>query len=175
MAITEDDLWKTAFKRLVPWTLKTHKMNAADAEETVQEAIRLFLTAGGQANTTDPQALLKALGSQINGIAVNLRRKKARLTVQLIKDGSADPIPDCSATPERRAIDSQIAVRAVSTLLDRVAGDDLATAIVMEMSEENDIPAEQAKNISCDIAQVYNGRRRLKGHVDAVGRLMEEW
>ncbi len=45
----------------------------------------------------------------------------------------------------------------------------------MEMSEENDIPGEQAKDIGCDVAQVYNGRRRLKGHVDAVGKLMEEW
>jgi DNA-binding FrmR family transcriptional regulator len=175
MAITEDDLWKTVFKRLVPWTMKRHSMNSADAEETVQEAIRLFLTAGGHADTNDPPSLLRALGSQINGIAINRQRKKARLNVQLTEDGSTDLSPDCSTTQECRVITKQIAARAVSTLLDRVAGDNLATAIVMEMSEENDIPAEQAKDIGCDVAQVYNGRRRLKGHVDAVGKLMEEW
>jgi len=172
MATTEDDLWKTAFSRLVPWTIKRHGMSCPDAEETVQEAVRLFLKAGKTVDPANAKALLDALGSQINGIAVNRRRNKAMQAVQLTADGSltaADPAPG----QEQQVIDDQLAKRAVSLLLDRVRSDDIATAIVIEMSGGNDVPAEQARAIGCSVADVYKGRQRLKAHVKAVCEKME--
>jgi len=171
---TEDELWRHVFKRLVVWTAKSHRMNPADAEETVQEAIRLFLKAGGQADPADPRALLLALGSKVNGIAVNRRRKKAELAVRLTDDGS-EAEPDRPSSPEERIVDAQVARKAVSTLLDRVGDDQVVTDIIMQTSDGVEDPADQAKAIGCGIRDVYNGRRRLKTHVDAVRKLMEGW
>src|SRR5690606_2505852 len=76
-----DNLWRLAFKKLVPWATKRHRLNPSDAEEMVQDAIRQFLHAGGQADPENPKQLLQALGSRINGLAVNRRRYDARRPV----------------------------------------------------------------------------------------------
>lgn len=170
----EGELWQLTFKRLVAWTAKIHHMNASDAEETVQEAIRLFLKTGGQADPTKPKELLVALGSKVNGVAVNRRRKKAALSVRLTEDGS-EAEPDCPPNLEERIVADAVARKAISTLLDRVGNDDLVTAIVMCTSDGVEDPADQSKAIGCGIREVYNGRRRLKTHVDAVRELMKDW
>ena len=172
--MTEDELWQLAFKKLLVWTVKRHRMNAADAEETVQEAIRLFIKRGGKADPANPKALLEALGSNINGIAVNRRRKKAELAVALTSDGEPAELDD-PPNVEQRIVNDDLTRRAVSTLLERVADDELATAIVMQMIDGVDEPAEQAMAIGRRIGEVYNARRRLKTHVEAVQKLMETW
>lgn len=172
--MSEDKLWQLAFSRLVPWTVKRHRMNPADAEETVQDAIRLFLKAGGQANPADPKALLDALGSRINGIAVNRRRKKAELAVRLTADGEAAELDD-PPDVEQRMVDDQIARKAVSALLERIESDDVATAIVMQTMEGVEDPADQAKALGRGAQEVYKARRRLKSHVESVKQLMETW
>lgn len=170
----ENALWASAFKRMVLWTLKRHRANPADAEEIVQEAVRQFIEAGGVADTANPNALLEALGSRINGIAINRRRKKADRSVALTADGSpaelAEP-PD----PSERIADEQLARKAVSTLLERLDGDDLATAVVMQTADGVEIPAEQANALGCDVREVYNARRRIKAQTEAVQKLMEDW
>ena len=170
----EDELWKLAFKKLVLWTAKKHRMNPADAEEIVQDAIRLFLKAGGQADPSNPKALLDTLGSNINGIAVNRRRKKAELAVHLTADGEPAELDD-PPDPEQRSVDDDIARRAVSTLLERIDGDELATAIVMQTIDGIEDAADQAKVLGRRVQEVYNARRRLKEHVEAVKQLMETW
>lgn len=172
--LTEGELWGLAFKRLVGWAIKKHRMNQADAEETVQGAIRLFLQAGGTADPAAPKALLEALGSNVNGIAVNRRRKKAELAVQLTTDGSAAEL-DEPHDLEQSIIDGQIARKAISTLLDRVEHDELATAIIVQTSDGVEDPAAQASALGRDIRDVYNARRRLKAHVEAVQKLMVGW
>jgi DNA-directed RNA polymerase specialized sigma24 family protein len=172
--MTEDELWKLAFKKLVFWTAKKHRMNPADAEETVQDAIRLFLKAGGQADPANPKALLDALGSNINGIAVNRRRKKAELAVLLTADGEEAERDDPPNT-EQRIVDDEIARKAVSTLLERIEKDELATAIVMQTIDGVEDPADQAKALGRRVQEVYNARRRLKAHVEAVKQLMGTW
>jgi hypothetical protein len=149
-------------------------MNPADAEETVQDAVRLFLKAGGRADPNDPKALLAALGSNINGIAVNRRRKKAELAVQLTTDG----VPAEFGNPpdaEQQIIDDEIARKAVSTLLDRMQGDEVATGILLKIIDGVEDAADQAKELGCAVREVYNARRRLKIHVEAVKQLMETW
>jgi DNA-directed RNA polymerase specialized sigma24 family protein len=172
--LTESELWKLAFKRLVLWTVKKHRMNPADAEETVQDAIRLFLKAGGVADPANPKTLLDALGSKVNGIAVNRRRKKAELAVSLTADGAPAELPD-PPNPEDRIVDDHIARRAVSALLARLDGDELVTSVLMQMLDGVEDAADQAKALGRDIHEVYKARRRLKGHADAVEKLMEKW
>jgi hypothetical protein len=171
---TEGELWRLAFKRLVLWTMKRHRMNPADAEETVQEAVRLFLNAGGVASPERPRALLDALGSNINGIAVNRRRKKAERAVHLTTDGEP-PELEGPLDAEQRVADDHAARRAVAALLERVEGDELATALVWQTLDGVEAPADQAKALGRDVRDVYNARRRLTTHVDAVKQLMETW
>ncbi len=128
----------------------------------MQEAIRLFLQAGGEVDAADPTALLNALGSNVNGIAVNRRRKKAQLAVVLTTDGSAAELDDPS-DPEQRIVDGQIARKAISTLLERVEKDELATAIVIQTSDGVEHPADQAKALGRGVREVYNA---WAGHRD---------
>lgn len=170
----EDELWGLAFKRLVLWTVKKHRLSPADAEETVQEAVRLFLEAGGVADPADPKALLHALGSNINGIAVNRRRKKALHAVTLTADGAATE-PEDPPDVEQKIMNAEIARRAVSALLDRVADDELLFSLVIQTAEGVEDPADQAKVLNRSIQDIYNARRRLKAHIQAVKDLMEAW
>jgi hypothetical protein len=166
-----DELWKLAFKRLVPWTMKTHRVDKADAEETVQEGIRQFLAAGGDADPAEPKALLQALGSRINGVMVDRRRKKAARAVALTADGSPAEAVD-PGNFERELLDDDLVRKAVSALLERLEGDELATAVLMQMSEGVDDADTQAKALGRDVRDVYKARRRLKTHAEAVEKLM---
>ncbi len=174
MAVTSEELWKLVFKKLVFWSVKKHRLNHADAQETVQAAIRQFLQAGGIADPANPRALLEALGSRINGIAVNRRRNMVLKSVGLTLDGS---LPEASGLedPEQRISGADIARKAVSTLLNRVEEDSQVLAIVMQISDGVEEPAEQARILGLDIRDVYRARRRLKTHVDAVKQMMEDW
>ncbi len=174
----EQALWAQAFKRLVLWTVRRHRMNAADAEETVQEAVRQFFEAGGVVDANNPKALLDALGSRVNGIAVNRRRKKADGAVRLTAEGSAkelDAPSDSMPSSEARVVDGDLARRAISTLLERVDGDDLAQSIVLQEVEGVEDAADQARALARDVADVYKARKRLRTHVLAVKELMEKW
>lgn len=170
---TENELWVWAFKRLVLWTVKKHRMNPADAEETVQEAIRIFLKAGGTADPADAEGLRFALGSHINGIVANRRRKKADLAVQLTEDGSESE-PDHPSDPEARIVGADTARKAISLLLDRANDDSVVSDIIVHTTEGVEDPADQAKAIGCSTLEVYNGRRRLKAHADAVRKTLED-
>lgn len=170
----EGELWRLAVKKLVVWTVKKHRMNPADAEQVVQEAILLFLQAGGQADPNNPKALIDKLGSNINGIAVNRRRKKAELAVRLTAGGVDAELED-PPDAEQGIADDQLARKVISTLLERIGDDELATAVVMQMIDGVDNPADQARALGRDVREVYNARRRLKAHVEAIKELMETW
>lgn len=174
-ARAEDELWRLAFKKLVFWSMKKHRLNPADAEEVVQEAIRQFLAAGGTPDPADPKGLLLGVGSRVNGIAVDRRRKKASKAVTLTADGSAAEPDDPPLDPEQSIINDDVARKAVSALLDRAQGDDLVIGVVMQTAEGVEAAADQAKALQVDVGEVYNARRRLKDHVDAIKKLVEGW
>jgi DNA-directed RNA polymerase specialized sigma24 family protein len=176
--LTEAELWGLTFKRLVLWTVRKHRVNVSDAEEIVQDAIRLFLRAGGVVDTANPRALFLAIGSGVNGIAVNMRRKKSSRMVALTDDGflsDLDQVPAAADGPEQRMIEDQLARRRTAAMLKRVQGDELALGILTLMAEGVSEPAEQAKALGHPVAEVYNARRRLKSHADTVAKLMESW
>lgn len=169
----EGELWTSVFKRLVVWTAKRHRMNPADAEETVQEAIRQFLAGGGQADPAYPRALVDALGSRVNGIAVNRRRKKADRFVNPTRDGSI-PEPDEHPDTEQRLADAQFAHRAISALLGRLDGDELAMSVLLAWGDGVDGASDQASSLGRNVREVYNARRRLKAHVEVLLAQMED-
>jgi len=43
----------------------------------------------------------------------------------------------------------------------------------MQTSDGVEDPADQAKALGCDVLEVYNARRRLKVHVEAVKKMLE--
>lgn len=168
----EDELWGLAFKRLLVWTMKRHHMNRADAEDTVQEGIRLFLRAGGTVNPADPKQLVNDIGSRINGIAIDRRRKKADGAVCLTTDG-APAEPDEGSDPEGRTADDDAARKAITAVLQRVEDDEVATGVILQSLEGADDAEAQAKALKRSVVEIYKARRRLKGHWDAVKKLME--
>lgn len=172
---TEDDaLWKSASFRLVAWTARRHRLDAAEAEDTVQEAIQQFIRAGGAADPTDLEGLLASVGSRINGIINNKRRKKAHRAVGLTDDGAPAELDDPPDQEEMLA-DASFGRKAIGVLLERVEGDDLLSAMVMQMAEGVEEPADLAKVLGRKVHDVYNARRRLKAHVEAVKKIMEGW
>jgi hypothetical protein len=90
VAPREDDVWAQVFRRLVPWTVKRHGITPADAEEVVQEGIAQLIRSGKSIDFENLEAVLLAVGSRINGVAVNRRRNKALRAVLLTRDGSFD-------------------------------------------------------------------------------------
>ena len=172
-AAAEAKMWATAFKRLVCWAIRRHRLSLADAQEIVQEGIQQHLAVGGVADSADLKGLLRALGSRINGVAIDRRRKKALREDALIEDGSAAELVDLGS--EQRVVTDDIARKAVSALLDRVEGDDLVLAVIMQIADDVEDPAAQAKALGRDVHEVYNARRRLKTHVEAIEKLMEAW
>ncbi len=170
----ERDLWARVFKRLTLWTMGKHRVNAADAEEMVQEAIRLFLSAGGVADPTNSRDLFMAIGSGVNGVAVNMRRKKARRAVTLTEDGEAlHKFPDATEGIEQRLLNDAQARQRLSALLERLQGDDIATAVLLLMADGVSDAASQAKALGLPVAEVYNARRRIASHAKALTKLVE--
>lgn len=169
----EDELWKLAFRRLVAWTMKTHRVSAADAEESVQEAARLFISGGGRADPKDPKALLAALGSQVNGVMVNRRRKKSSRAVELSKDGAPVDHSD-SGDFERQLIDDDLVRVGISRVMERLDEDKIAEGVLMKMCEGIEEPAAQATALGCPVTEVYKARTRLKTHAEAVEKQLME-
>lgn len=168
------DIWGRAVRRLVPWTVRRHRVTPADAEEFVQEGIAQLIRSSANVDTGNFETLLAAIGSRVNGIAVNARRKKAVRSVLLTRDGSFEDSDDDGAF-EESLVDADVARRAVNALLERVAEDGLVFSIIGLMADEVYKPADQAKQLDCAVSEVYNARRRLNEHVDQVRKLMETW
>ena len=171
---SEAELWGLVYSKLVPWTARRHRLNAADAEEMVQDAIKLFLQAGGIADPGNPRALLEALGSRVNGLAIDRRRKKALRAVGLTDDG-AEAEPTAPEQPALRIERDDFARKAIGALLDRVEGDELVFAIVMQIADGVEEPRDQAAALGRNIRDIYKARRRLKDHADALQKTMENW
>lgn len=168
---SEEELWRLAYRRLVLWTVKRHRLNAADAEEVVQEAIRQFLTAGGTAEGGLGE-LLKTLGSRINGIVVNRRRKKATSAILPTHDG-LDPEQGDDGRVEEQLINNDWFRKAIGLLLERIEEDSMLLSMIMKMADGIRAPAQLAVELQVDVNDVYNANRRLGAHVAAVKASME--
>src|SRR5690606_33795179 len=115
----EDAVWARAFRNLIPWTVKRHRVSPSDAEELVQEGIAQLIRTGRKIDLEDFRELLRAIGSRVNGIAVNRRRNKAVSAVLLTTDGSFDDGGDESEF-EDSLVNDDLARRGVSAILERI-------------------------------------------------------
>lgn len=165
-------LWEQAYPRLVGWSVKRHRLGVEEAKEVVQEAIKQFLDAGGTADG-DLRRLLEAVGSRINGVVINLHRKKVTKAVGVTEDGVVPEVGDEGQAVER-VFSKDWASNAVGRLLERIGEDEVLTSMVMKMVEGIEAPSELAQALGVDVRVVYNARRRLAAHVAAVRTSMED-
>jgi len=130
-----------------------------DAEEVAQEALRrLFDPKYRLWTPLEPtlDGLINHLGSEVNGIISNLRRRQARWGDALsFEDRTSHRLPtaqglDCAA---------DILARLEAT------GEDDAADIFRKILEGNLVPAEQAESLRWPPQRVYEARRRLRDAV----------
>lgn len=158
-----DELWAHVFKRFVLWLVKARRINRADAEEIVQEAIGQFVKCGGIADPADPISLFWGVRSRVNGVLVNWYRNKSRKAVTLTPGDEIVDVPDPTNLDKR--IDAR---RAIGTLLDRVANDPLVADVVMCKADGIEDAADIAQELGKEVRDVYNANRRLKVHVENI-------
>lgn len=169
--LSETELWGSVYRRLLVWAIRSHGLNPADAEEVVQEAIRQFLTAGG-ATVDGAGSLLRGVGSRINGLIANRRRKKAFI---LTSDGATpEPENGDEGRVEERLINDDWSRKATSLLLDRIDKDKILFSMIEKMADGLETPSELADALRLDAQDIYNARRRLNTHVAAVTAAMED-
>lgn len=167
----QSDPWRLAYRRLVGWAVKRRRLSPADAEDLVQEGIKQFIASGGKADG-DFKGLLDGIGSRMNGVLIDQRRKKALTHVQPTSDGT---LPELAGDHgENRVISEDCARKNVGALLERIEADKMLYDMVLHMADGIDTPSDLALALGVERDDVYNARRRLNGHATAVKASMEE-
>lgn len=140
--------------------------DASLAEDYASEAIRRhFDEAYADWSGEDP--LLHHLGSVVNGLVSNLRRKRARRPTHHELDERRAP-EDARLGPEHRVETRELARIALAALRARLDGDDVAEGVVEQLLVGEDRPRAIARALELDVREVYNANRRLKKHYAAV-------
>ena len=173
----EDEFdWGEAYKRLFAYAVsKLGRSRSTDAEEIAQEAIRQFFDPEHydweRSDGDGLDELLRDLGSRVNGLVSNYWKKRKRRGDWAHLD--TDP-PAATASPEVRVANAEDLQWAVNEVLDRIAeNDELAGEVLLQMSEGVEHPGDIASVLGVGVKKVYNARRRLKPHIDAVARELE--
>jgi len=162
--------WAHVYKRLLGYAVrKLGRDRIADAEEIVQEALRQLFDPENK-DWVPPDGdgldeLLRDLGSRVNGLISNYWKKHARRgdSIGLDRDHAGN-----SASPEDRVVNADHVEFAVSTILDQVVEDEVAVEVLFKMAEGIRYAADIAEALGIEARDVYNARRRLAPHIDAV-------
>jgi hypothetical protein len=169
--------WGAIYKRSLDHAvrrLRYFQLSAqlGDARQVVQEAMTQLLT-----REEDPPAeeaeLLQAVGSAINGITVNLNRKKASRCEQA-DTRVAEQSRSEQRSPEQVVADREETSERITALLTRLAGDneELAQRVVMARADGLDDISEIAGQLGVEVRAVYKANRVIRQHADA---LRAEW
>lgn len=172
----EDEFnWGEVHKRLLAYTVrKLGRQPFADAEELVQEALRQFFDSEyydwARVDGDGLDELLMDLGSRVNGLLSNYwkKRKRRGVSVPIDCDHKAEGV-----SPEDRATNANEVTHAVNILLDRVADDEMAVEVLLKMAEGFRHAGDIAEALGVEAKEVYNARRRLRPHIDAVEAELE--
>jgi DNA-directed RNA polymerase specialized sigma24 family protein len=166
--VADDHDWGETYRRLLAYSInRLGRASLADAEQITQEALaQLFDHEHYDWDPDGGVALIDDLGSRVNGLVSNLRRKDRRrgIHVELEDDVAGGGSP----SPETRAADGEEARQAVADLLSRVDGDNVCEDVVLHMADGLDRPADVAAKTGRDVREIYNARRRLLPHIAAV-------
>lgn len=156
-----------AFRRLG----RKHRLK--DAEDLALEAIAQYLDPRNSPDRS--KSLRDVLGSIVNGLVKNLRRKEARWAGP---PGDPDDVLEHVAaktlTPEEAVGFKEKVKRKMDALLDRVATVPEAEQILLLEIEGVDEPSEQAQKLKVDIRDVYRARRKLAGIQDEINEAFDE-
>ncbi len=175
----KDQNWPRIYKRTTAFALArirpASQVTLANAEEIAQEAIgRLFDETYKQ---WDPakEPLLEHLRSVVNGIAHNRFKMSKRRSENPCDPAQLVQLSD-EQTKERTTEGVNVettlyAEKVVSTLGRRLDGDPLAENVFLLTMEGIDRPKDQAAHLECPVEDIYNAKRRLRDHLEAIRNL----
>ena len=145
-----------------------------DAEEIAQEAVRRFLDPNyAQWDQGREPSLVRHLGSIANGVLSDRRQRKSSSNEEL-RDVADMAEVDASEDVETRVASAEVAARSLAALRERLAKDRVALDILELIIRGVDEPREQARQLSLAPREVYNARRRIALHRDAIRNLIDE-
>lgn len=169
--------WASICKRLTVYTyhrLERYGLAYTElAEDIAFEAMRrMFDDAYADIDGHDTKTILFHLGSVVNGIVNNHRRKQATSQEVLHKRDTCstsstyiqDPLPNPEVTASKR----QYAQHVLHALRARIAHDPVCSALITHTLDGIEKPRDQAMLMGITIHEVYNANRRLKQHYAAL-------
>jgi hypothetical protein len=164
--------WAAVTKRLVVFA---HRRLGGRSIETAQEIAQEAIARVWDPNYADwdpvtEPSIMRHLGSVVNGLIRNLNvshRERAERAhdPEEVERAAGRSKDGADGDGMDRRID---AARVIDRFLDRTAGDDLVTRLLMVMADGEDKPAQQATKLGVPVTEVYNARRRLNGHVGPI-------
>ncbi len=165
----EDIDWGAVYKKVRVYAARRTGGDEALAEDLLQQAIADLFDPSKVDWDPKERSLAQDLGSRVNGLLSNLRKKQQR------RDEKRADVPKGweSGSPEDRVLAQDEARQVTDALLEAIADDDMATQVLIAMSEDEK-PAETAARLSVPINDVYNARRRLQGHAAKIRATMED-
>lgn len=163
--------WADVSFRLVAYARRRlgKKASPGDAEDLAQAAVaRLFdPSKKGWDPDVEPD-LFRFLGSVVNGLLVDRRRKRREV---LGSDGDREEAPTQDA--ETELAERQWRARAQRAVRRRLEGDALGERLFDLMLEGCSAPADQTAATGHPIDDIRNARKRLRRHCDAAALEVE--
>ena len=165
--------WSEILRRLTAFALKRLRSRGslADAEDLAQEAVTRFLDPkyAGWDRDREPD-LLRHLGSILNGVLNNRVRLKS-FAAEEPNDEIIVNATDCDEPlPEARVAATEDLNRSISLISARISGDKLVEDILLLSIDGINDASAQSAHLRVSISEIYNARRRLAAHRDAVRR-----
>lgn len=167
--VVEEYDWERVSEQLLAYTAARLRFTRpADAEQITQEALAQLFSPEKYA-AWDPdggQSLMENLGSRVNGLLSNLRKREKRRGIHEELDD--EQVLGNAPSPEDRVLDVHEARQALDELLERVDGDEVCDDVLVQMAAGYDKPADVALRTGRAVQEIYKARRRLVPHIDAI-------
>jgi DNA-directed RNA polymerase specialized sigma24 family protein len=166
-ALGEVLLRERAIGEALLYAATRHAQSEADAEDLVQETLRIALARSDPPDAADLDAVRRFLGSILNGVAANARRAKRRHPASVYDDDVPPSSSRGVPSPERALAEREEEAsrqQAKADLRAHLAGEPIALRM-WDLAEEGVRgSAEMAQRIGCSVAEVYNAQRRITYH-----------
>lgn len=145
--------------------------STSDAEDLAHDAIAHVVEHVDAWDPNDKELALQ-LGSALNGIASNRRRKRALVREKL--GASDDHAADSSRAPadprhgEGVYARRELAAKTMAKVEARLEGDELAVRVLRDLALGASHPKEQVAKFGKDMTEIVAARRRVEYHVRLV-------